>query len=211
MATLVAQMRIAARQAGIDDDGPLTPLLQAIILTLERLGTLTDRNARITTEHAIALATTLRDARQSADAETQRFYTSLEAAKANTVRDIAHHIARSADAALTRRVRVFDRNTALIAAAVLVSSILAACAGGYWWGNSSALATIHETEWRLQAAFRQGEQGASLWAALMEWNQDILGAIRQCSGAATAIQDGRRGCQVPLWIEKPPSSPPPGR
>ena len=80
----------------------------------------------------------------------------------------------------------------------------------YWWGSSTAQAAIHETEWRLQTAFRQGEEGASVWAGLMEWNDDILGAIRQCSGAATSIQGGRRGCQVPLWIEKQPSPPPHG-
>lgn len=41
MAELVERMRAAARQAGIDDDGPLTPLLEAFVLTLTRLGTLT--------------------------------------------------------------------------------------------------------------------------------------------------------------------------
>lgn len=34
MAELVERMRAAARQAGIDDDGPLTPLLEAFVLTL---------------------------------------------------------------------------------------------------------------------------------------------------------------------------------
>jgi hypothetical protein len=101
MAELVARMQAAARQAGIDDDGPLTPLLEAMMLTLDGLGALTDRNARISTQHAAALDTALALARQSANAETERFYASLEAAKAETVRDVAQHIARSADAALT--------------------------------------------------------------------------------------------------------------
>ena len=209
MAELVARMRIAARHAGIDDDGPLTPLLDAIMLTLERLGALTDRNARITTDHAAALDIALRDARQSADAETQRFYARLEAAKAQTVRDVAHHIARSADAALTRRVRVFDRNTALIAAAVLAGGILAAFGGGYWWGSSTALAAVRETEAGLQAAFNDGPHAARTWLDLMLWN-DPDKALAQCFGNAVSIQDGRRACGVPLWIEKLPSPPPPG-
>ncbi len=208
MAELVARMRVAARQAGIDEDGPLTPLLDAIMLTLERLGVLTDRNARITTEHAAALANALSLARQSANAETDRFYTSLEAAKAETVRDVAHHIARSADAALTRRVHVFDRNTALIAAAVLVGGILGAFAGGYWWGNSSAQAAIRETETGLQAAFNDGPKAARDWLDLMTWN-DPENALAQCSGNAVSVQHGRRACGVPLWIEKPVAPPPP--
>ena len=203
MAELVAQMRIAARQAGIDDDGPLTPLLDAMMLTLERLGALTDRNARITTEHAAALSTALRDARQAADAETQRFYASLEAAKAKTVRDIADHIARSADAALTRRVRVFDRNTALTAAAVLAGGILIALGGGYGWGSLTALAGIHETEASLRVAFDNGPQAARTWLDLMLWN-DPANALARCRGSAVSIQGGRRACQVPLWIDPPP-------
>jgi len=208
MAELVTRMRAAARQAGIDDDGPLTPLLDAFMLTLDRLGALTDRNARISTEHAAALDTTLTLARQSANAETERFYASLDAAKAETVRDVANHIARSADAALTRRVRVFDRNTALIAAAVLVGSILAALAGGYWWGDSNATAAVHETEAGLQAAFSGGPEAARDWLNLMTWN-DLEQALAQCRGDAVSIQSGRRGCMVPLWIEKPVNPPPP--
>lgn len=120
MAELVDRMRVAVRQASIDGDGPLTPLLEAFMLTLGRLGTLTDRNARISADHAAAMAAALDQARRAADAETGRFRSQLDAATAETIRDVAHHIARSADAALTRRVRVLDRNSVLIAAAVLV-------------------------------------------------------------------------------------------
>jgi len=67
----------------------------------------------------------------------------LHAAKAETIRDVADHIARSADAALTRRVRVFDHNSTLIAVA-----------GASWWGDNSATAAICVTEVRLQAAFK---------------------------------------------------------
>jgi hypothetical protein len=208
MAELVARMRAAARQAGIDDDGPLTPLLETFMLTLARLGALTDRNARITTEHAAALAATLGQARRAADAETERFHSYLDAAKAETVRDVAYHIARSADDALTRRVRVFDRNSTLIAASVLVGSILVAGIGGYWWGSSSATAAVHETEAGLQAAFTNGPRAARDWLNLMTWN-DPEQALAQCHGDAVSIQQGRRACGVPLWIEKPVTPPPP--
>jgi len=208
MAELVARMRVAARHAGIDEDGPLTPLLEAFMLTLEQLSALTDRYARISTKHAAALDTALSLARQSANAETERFRASLEAAKAETVHDVAYHIARSADAALTRRVRVFDRNTALVATGVLVGSILVAVIGGYWWGDSSAEGAIRETEAGLQAAFNHGPKAARDWLDLMTWN-DPENALAQCSGNAISVQYGRRACMVPLWIEKLPSPPPP--
>jgi hypothetical protein len=135
MAELVDRMRAAARQVGIDDDGPLTPLLEAFMLTLTRLGTLTDRNARVSADHATALAAALDQARRAADAETDRFRASLDAAKAETIHDVASRIARIADAALIRRVRVVDRNSVLIAASVLVGSVLAAGLVGFLVGQ----------------------------------------------------------------------------
>jgi len=208
MAELVERMHAAARQAGIDDDGPMTPLLEAFVLTLTRLGTLTDRNARISADHATALAAALDQARRAADAETARFRAGLDTAKAETIRDVANHIARSADAALTRRVRVVDRNSVLIAAAVLAGSILVAGVGGYWWGQSSATAAIRETEVGLRAAFNNGPTAARDWLNLMTWN-DVTQALSQCQGDSVSTQGGRRACNVPLWVEKPVSPPPP--
>jgi hypothetical protein len=57
------------------------------------------------------LTAALGQARRAADAETARFRAGLDAAKAETIHDVAHQIARSADAALTRRVRAVDRNS----------------------------------------------------------------------------------------------------
>jgi len=208
MAELVDRMRAAAHQAGIDDDGPLTPLIEAFALTLARLGTLTDRNARISADHAASLAAALDQARRAADAETERFRAHLDAAKAETIRDVANHIARSADAALTRRVHVVDRNSVLVAASVLVGSILAAGIGGYWWGDSRATAAIRETEVGLRVAFNDGPTAARDWLNLMTWN-DVTQALSQCQGGSISTQSGRRACMVPLWIEKPLSPPPP--
>jgi hypothetical protein len=84
----------------------------------------------------------------------------------------------------------------------------AALGGGYWWGSSTAQAAIHETEAGLQAAFNDGPEAARLWLALMLWN-DPTHALAQCSGYAGFVQDGRKACTVPLWIEKPVAAPPP--
>ena len=209
MTALVAQMRAAARQAGLDDDGPLTPLLEALMLALDRLGALTDRTARASDEHIAGIRQLLTVAREAADSETARFRAGLDTTKTEIIGEIARRIAQSADAALTRRVRVFDRNTALIAAAVLFGSILGAFVGGYWRGSSTANAAIHETEAGLQAAFNQGPEAARDWLNLMTWN-DVQDALAQCHGdAVVSIQFGRRACDVPLWIEKPVPAPPP--
>jgi len=208
MAALVAQLRTAARQAGLDDDGPLTPLLEALMLVLDRLGTLSDRNARTSDEHVAGIHQALTVAREAADAETARFRASLEATKADVIRSVARNIAESADAALARRVRVFDRNSALLAAGVLFGSVLAAFGVGYWHADSAATTAIHETETGLQAAFNDGPEAARDWLNLMTWN-NIRDALAQCHGDSLSIQYGRRACMLPLWIEKPVPAPPP--
>jgi len=41
----------------------------------------------------------------------------------------------------------------------------------------------------------------------MTWNK-LQQALAQCHGDSVVIQEGRRACMVPLWIEKPISPPP---
>ncbi len=77
----------------------------------------------------------------------------LAATEAETIDRLGTTIARSADQALTRRVRVFARNTALKAAFLLVAIAGLCLGGGYRWGSDTAASDIHETEANLKAAF----------------------------------------------------------
>ena len=181
------------------------------MLALERLAALNDRNARLGADHAAELRQILAVARQATDSETARFRAGLDATKTDLIHEIAGKIAKSADAALTRRVRVFDRNSALIAAGVLVVGLIGALGGGYWWGSSDA-ASLHETETSLRTAFHDGPESARLWLDLMLWNNPDR-ALFHCSGDAVFVQNGRKACKVPLWIEPAGIGPPqpPGR
>ena len=81
MTELVERMRAAARQAGVEDDGPPTPLLEAFMLALTRLGA-SPTATRGSVPTATALAAALDQARRAADAETGRFRAGLDTAKA---------------------------------------------------------------------------------------------------------------------------------
>lgn len=100
MTALVARMRVAAREAGLDDDGPITPLLQAFMLALDRLGALSDRTARLSEEHVAGIRGQLAGAREAAEAETARFRAGLDVTKAAVINEIACHIAKSASSFL---------------------------------------------------------------------------------------------------------------
>ncbi|MDQ2803827.1 MAG: hypothetical protein M3Y41_14555, partial [Pseudomonadota bacterium] len=205
---LVGELREAARRAGLQRDDPLMPLLTAFVHAIRYLGARTAASDRTVAGASQRISDALLLARQVADAEADRFLAKMAATEAATVERIATAIAHSADTALTRRVRVFDRNTALLAALTLVATAAACLGGGYWWGSSRATAAIRETEVGLQAAFNDGPQDALTWLDLMIWNP-IRVSIGYCSQPGmTHLQDGRKECDVPLWIEKPkPTAP----
>ena len=204
---LVEQLREAARAAGVMRNDPMMPLLSSFALVIRYLGTRTAANDRTVTEASHRITDALLTARTTAEAEQRRFEAALAATQAATIQQVGSAIARSADEALTRRVRVFDRNTALLAAAILVATTGGCLWGGYLWGSSTALAGVHQTEAGLRAAFNASPADAAIWMGLMEWNR-IRDSLAQCSPGLTSLQDGRKVCTIPLWIEKPQPSVP---
>jgi hypothetical protein len=148
-----------------------------------------------------ALAIETRSAVERATAE-------MRAAEATTIERISMAIAASAEEALARRVRVVDRNTALLAGAALFLVIIAAAGAGYAWGRSATWAAYRQTETGLNAAFRDGPEAAHLWLSLVEAN-DPRQVIRGCTGGdAWSAPDGRRACRTAIWLDPPkPSTP----
>jgi hypothetical protein len=207
---LVAALREAAHQAGLRRDDPMAPLVLAFIHTIKFLGERCARSDRIAADASRRIAKTVGQSRQAAEAETARFRAALAKTEADTVGRIATAIVETADAAWTRRVRIFDRNTAALAGLVLFAVAAACLAGGTWWGRSRADAAFRETEADLHEAFIDGPDSAHAWRELMKWN-DLRGSLLTCDAAFGRIhvQDGRKWCALPLWIEKPANSQPP--
>jgi hypothetical protein len=93
---------------------------------------------------------------------------------------------------------------AMVAVAALV---LGAAAAGYWFGLQQG-STVATAEYRAigdaaQAAFKQGQESARLWATLMQQNENIEAAWARC-GEKVFFQNGRRGCEFALWVEPAP-------
>ncbi len=202
LAALIDEMRKAARKTGVDADGPLGPVLSAFILILEWLGVCVAELRSTSVEYGNQALQRLQAIRTADEAATTRMQTQMEAAKVRILQEFRSDIAKDLDKLTAGRVRAEIWKISLIAALVLVASGAASLAVGYRWGRANAEASIHETESRLQAAFRNGHPGASHWAGLMTWN-DILIALQFCDTNADLVisQHGRRACKVPLWIE----------
>jgi hypothetical protein len=207
---LIAELREAARHAGIQRDDPMMPLLTTLAHQIRFLANRTAKSDRVVADMSERIIDALQQSRHAADTEIARFQAGIAQTEAVTIQRIADNIARAADRALTRRVTILQWNRVAWAAAILVCLTMGSLAGGYWWGRDTALSSIHETEAGLQVAFENGADAAQKWLDVMQWN-DIADALAQCTEETVSIQGGRKACNVPLWIEPPQPPPPPGQ
>jgi hypothetical protein len=180
------------------------PLIHAFGHTLRYLSARTEQSDSVAIAESQRIVQAVSRNRRAIEAETIRFCAEFAKTEADKVQHIATAIVEAADAAWTRRVRVFDRNTAMLAGFILFAVGALCLAGGAWWGHSRAYADIHETEAGLRQAFRDGPDTARAWRELIEWN-DLRGSLLACKEVQGRIhiQDGRRWCEVPLWLQKP--------
>jgi hypothetical protein len=200
---LIDDMRAAIRRAGILPDDPIMPLMTAFARAIQFMAERGSASDHVLANASERINTALVEARRTADAEAEGFSAKVLATETDIIRRIAGSIASSADEALTRRVQVFDRNTALWAAAALIWTGIACGVGGYLWGGNVARDDIHETEAGLRAAFSNNAADAQKWMLMMDWN-DLSTALSSCRNAnQTVIDHGRHACFVPLWTEKP--------
>ena len=183
----------------MEPDDPMMPLVTAFAQSIRFMAERGSMSDRVVTSASERIQAALVEARRTADAEAERFSGAILATETDIIRRIAGSIAASADKALTRRVKVFDRNTALWAAAALFGTAIACGVGGYVWGGNVARADIYETEAGLRAAFSHSSADANNWMLLMNWN-DLSQALKSCGNANQAILDhGRHACAGPRF------------
>ena len=124
------------------------------------------------------------------------------AAVERTVERLEKAAVRGADQRAADLARAHNRRTLLTYSGAFAISILIAAGGGFLWGQATANAAVHQTEQRLAVAFRDGPNTAATWANLMRSNDAGL-ALAGCTGLAVKIIEGRRACNVPLWLDPP--------
>ncbi len=193
---LERQLKDAARRDGLDHDGPMVPTLHALYLCMATLREMTATLTQIPRHYVGQILSAIAASHAAAAAETQRFRAELEHIEATAIYRIAGSIAKSADQALARRVRVFDRNSAIAAAVIL---LVTGC-GCYWWGSSRAHDTVQQSEADPRATDSRPEDQQS--ADRLNYN-NIERALAQCA-SQQETEDGHRVCNLRLSIEPIP-------
>ncbi len=114
---------------------------------------------------------------------------------------------RGADRRAAELARSRNRRTLLTYGGTFAISILAAAGGGFAWGQASANAAVRQTDQQLALAYRDGPSAAATWANLMRSNDANL-MLAACTGLAVKTLEGRRACNLPIWLEPPiPAAP----
>jgi len=118
---------------------------------------------------------------------------------------------RGADQRAAELARSRNRRTLLTYGGSFAIGILAAAGGGFLWGQASANAAVRQTDQQLTLAYRDGPSAAAIWANLMRSNDANL-MLATCTGLAVKTLEGRKACNLPMWLEPPiPAAPSRGR
>jgi hypothetical protein len=104
---------------------------------------------------------------------------------------------RAAELARSRSYRALG-----IYGGVSLAAVLAALGVGFVWGQASANAAVHHTEAQLALPFRDGPSAAAVWANLMRSNDANL-MLAACTGLAVKTLEGRKACNMPIWLDPP--------
>jgi len=83
-----------------------------------------------------------------------------------------------------------------------LAAVLLALGAGFVWGQASANAAVHQTEQHLALAFQDGPGAAAAWANLMRSNDANL-MLAACTGLAVRTLEGRKACNMPVWLDPP--------
>lgn len=198
---IVDQLRAAVRHCNMGNDDPIMPLITAFVHAIRHIGARTAASDRVAQESSNAIIGALLQAKKVTDGEIERIMFSVSATESDRIQRVGDAIARSADGALTRRVRVYDRNTALLAALILFMIASIACGCGFLLGEKVAYADVHETQHEMSNLFGERIDDTKEAIRLLRWNPMIASLAECTKPGRISVQDGRKSCSVQLWIE----------
>lgn len=201
-AELVEQMREAAREANVIDGEPIAPLLEVLQRALAWMGELSARNAQATAEQAEQIRRTVADVRRVAQAEIDRERAALSADKAGIIRELSDAIAVSTRETQQHTARTYSRNSWLASVGGVVAIIAALSGSGYLFGRQQGAAAAYTTDENIRSILQSNPTKAPAWLNLMRSN-DPDQTFAGCHGAALHVYNGRRACEVPVWLDPP--------
>jgi hypothetical protein len=190
---------------------PLVHVVRAIQATLKSHLEIYAADAEALSNHRLNIDRDFNAIRQSrndlsrmTDAIVKSAKAEVEAAHAETARQIVGSIARSAEYKLTAMSKLIWWRTIVLAATAMIGILLLGAGAGYWRGyqvgHYDAATTIRSATPIANAVLARRDGTAALhdWNNLMRDNP-IVAVMDKCHGHNLAKQDGRTACHMWLW------------
>lgn len=206
----IDELETAIQLSRLQND-PLVHVVRAIQATLKSHLEIYAANAEALSTHRLSIDRDFNAIRQSrddltrmTDAIVKSAKTEVEAAHAETARQIVGSIARSAESKLAAISKIIWWRTIVLSAAAMISILLLGAGAGYWRGyqvgHYDAATTI-----RSATPIANAVLANSGTAALHDWNNlmidnPIVAVMDKCHGHNLSKQNGRTACHMWLWI-----------
>jgi hypothetical protein len=206
----IDELETAIQLSRLQND-PLVHVVRAIQATLKSHLEIFAADAEALSTHRLHIDRDFNAIRQSrddltrmTDAIVKSAKAEVEAAHAETARQIVGSIARSAESKLAAISKIIWWRTIALAGTAMIGVLLLGAGAGYWRGyqvgHYDAATTIRSATPIANAVLANGGT-----AALHDWNNlmidnPIVAVMDKCHGHNLAKQDGRTACHMWLWM-----------
>ena len=188
-------LRHAALNASFKND-PLSVHLNALALAVGALGEL--YLASEATQ--IDIAETLKS---QTDIVTREAIAKVHASGVSLVQGLGPQLASAAEWTMRQRFKIIRLRTIFALSAGLVAIVLIPCAFTYAAGLNVGRTQGEVAAHTIQKRMTNEPLDAPTWAMLMQYN-DAVRAMSECRKNISKGAEGRRYCQMPVWIDPPP-------
>jgi hypothetical protein len=190
---------------------PLVHLVRAMQTSLKSHAEIIETNARAIADHRshidrdfTAIRQSRHDLSRMTDAIVKSAKAEVEAAHAETARQVVASIARSAEQKLAAMSKIMWWRTIVLASAVPILALLIGAGAGYWRGyqvgHHTAATTIRSATPIANAVLaRSGPTALHDWNMLMTYNP-IQAVMSKCHGNNIAQEHHRTVCKMWMWI-----------
>ncbi len=190
----------SAASASFLKGDPLAEQLKAMSLAI---GVMTDLH-EASQQTQLEIAEILKN---QTDIVTKEAIARVEASGAELAAKIGPQIAATAEWKMRQECKVLRKRTIVLLAAVLLAVVAVPSAFTYAAGLTLGRTQGEVAANTISAALRYDPRAAIIWAHLMDLNNPVP-EMALCKQSISPSADGRRSCNMPVWIDPPGTNAP---
>lgn len=189
-------LRRAASAAVIQGD-PLSEQLRAVAMSIGALADIYDASEDTQLEIADTLKT-------QSEKITQESLARVHASGVAIIDQLAPRLAGVVEKTTRDRLQTLRLRTLASFSGIALGVVLVVGGFAYAAGLNAGRTQGEVTAQTINAAMAFGPGAAAAWSSLMA-NNDPVHALAACQKNASTTAEGRRYCELPVWLDSPPA------